>query len=70
MSVGTTETQGESRTKTAGIPVTPSEKAAIEGLARLKNITESDLLRSMLLCDIVAEFERVQSLMVPAEAAS
>ena len=55
--------QRESKTKTAGIPVTPSEKAAIEGLARLHEIPEADLLRVMLIRDIVIEFERIQSSM-------
>ena len=63
MNLISTETQGESKTKTAGIPVTPSEKAAIEGLARLRMISESDLLRTMLLGDIVVEFERIQGMM-------
>ena len=56
-------TQPESKSKTAGIPVRPSEKAAIEGLARLLELAESDLLRKMLILDIVTEFERVQGLM-------
>ncbi len=63
MNLIVTETQAESKTKTAGIPVTPSEKGAIEGLARLRMMSESDLLRVMLLADIVAEFERIQALM-------
>lgn len=63
MSVTAPEAQAESRTKTAGFACTATEKGAVEGLARLRKTTEADLLRTMLIGDIVREFERVQLLM-------
>lgn len=70
MGISATETQAESRTKTAGIPCTATEKGAVEGLSRLRNTSEADLLRAMLIGDIVKEFERVQSLMDSTDAAA
>ncbi len=45
-----------------GIAVTPTEKHAIRAIAAIQDSDESTLLRTMLIDDIVTEFDRVRSL--------
>lgn len=51
----------ESRTERATMALTPTEKRALQIVANLRQVTESDLLRTMLMADIVAEFDRLMS---------
>lgn len=53
--------QGESRTEKVAIAVTPSEKRAVRGLAAVRGLDESNLVRSMTIADIVAEFDRLRA---------
>jgi hypothetical protein len=57
--VGTT--QPESRTEKVAIAVTPTEKRAVRGLAAIRGGDESNLVRSMTIAEIVAEFEKLQA---------
>lgn len=50
----------ESRTKRGHVMLTPTEKRALRGLALLRGVTESDLLRPRV-DEIVREYERVRS---------
>lgn len=51
----------ESRTEKVAIAVTPSEKRAVRGLAAIRGTDESNLVRSMPIAEIVAEFARLQA---------
>lgn len=51
----------ESRTERVALAVTPSEKHALRILAGHRKTTEADLLRSMLMNDIVAEHDRLMA---------
>jgi len=49
----------ESRTERATLAITPTEKRAIQFVAHVRQTTESDLLRTERLADIVSEYERL-----------
>lgn len=56
----------ESKTERCTIPCTPTEKDAIQMVAkarstRTRRITEADLLREMLMADIVDEYWRIMA---------
>lgn len=61
MAEPTGDTQPESRTEKVAIAVTPSEKRAVRGLAAIRGTDESNLCRSLPMAEILAEFERLQS---------
>lgn len=58
----------ESRTERVTVTVTPLEKKAVKAVAAARDTDESSLLRSTLLTDVVAEYERIRKL-VGVEAA-
>jgi hypothetical protein len=60
MSGPTAQTQ-ESRTDKVAVAVTATEKRAVRAIAALRGTDESNLVRSMTIADIVAEFERLRA---------
>lgn len=48
----------ESKSEMTAIRVTPHEKSALRFVAGARRTSESELLRVMLLGDVVAEYER------------
>jgi len=54
-----TATAQESKTERAALAVTPHEKHALRFMTGHNKTTESELLRSTLIGDIVAEYERL-----------
>ena len=58
----------ESKTERAAVALTPSEKRAVRAIAALRGTDESNLIRTMPVADIVAEFEKRGGVLpVPAE---
>lgn len=53
-------TQEERRSERIGVAVTPSERRAVKAIAALRGVEDSNLLRTMPLEEIVAEFERLR----------
>lgn len=51
----------ESRTERATLALTPTEKRAVQFVANVRQTTESDLLRTTLLADVVAEYDRLMA---------
>jgi hypothetical protein len=49
----------ESRTETVTVRLTPSEKRAVRGLAAIRGMPESDLVRTTPMEKIVQEFSRL-----------
>lgn len=49
------------RTQRVGVMVTPEEKRAVQLVALLKEVTESDLLRDRSIEDIVAEAAEIRN---------
>ena len=59
----------ESKSERAAIALTPSEKRAVRAVAALRGTDESNLIRTTLIADVVAEFERLGGVTaIPAEA--
>lgn len=58
----------EPRSERAAIACTKAEKQAIRAVAAARQTDESNLLRTTLLVDVVAEFERIRAV-VSGEAA-
>lgn len=57
----TKPTPQESRTDRVTLTVTPAEWRAIKAVAAARETDVSNLLRTMLLEDILAEFERIRA---------
>jgi hypothetical protein len=51
----------ESRKQVASIAVTATEKTAIRFVAAHREIPESELLRSLLISDVVEEYDRLMA---------
>lgn len=56
----------ESKTEKAAIALTPTEKQALRFVAIHRKTTESELLRVMLMVDIVAEYDRLTAVLEQA----
>lgn len=54
------ETTMEPRTVVAGFKVTEEEKTALRVVSGLRGISESELLRTTLIADVLAEFRRIR----------
>lgn len=59
----------ESKTERAGIALTPHEKAALRFMAGHLKTTESELLRVTPLVELVAEYDRLQSVLAREDVA-
>lgn len=62
----------EPRSERVTLAVTPTEKRALQFVANVRSypghvVTESELMRSMLLGDVVAEYERMMDRLREAE---
>ncbi len=57
----------ERRTIRVASAVTPSERAALEGVCRIRGNTVSELLREMSVADVVKEWDRILSVTAPGD---
>ena len=54
------ETQETTRPERATLTLTREEKQAVKAVAALRGLTEDSLLRSTLIADVVAAYERAR----------